>query len=595
MLSKLARPTPQITGAVRRAVLPRLFSYASQNNDTSYSEDYGDSFQKRGNSGGSRYRDSGDGYESEMNKRTGGDRGYGGSSRNSNNDGPRFQREGGGREGGDYKSGTNFQPRQNQGFGSDVGSGLKDINWDRETMRAYKKDLYSPHPSVSERSEEANTALIQELKATVRGRDVPRPIESFDQMTPTFGDKIMQEISAAGFATPSPVQKFAWPIISSGRDSVGVAQTGSGKTLSYMLPALNHIQHQDPLEYGDGPIALVMGPTRELVSQIQQEAVKFGHLTGIKNAVAYGGEKRFIQAQALRQGAHILIACPGRLLDFVESGVINLKRVTYLVLDEADRMLDMGFEKDIRKIVGQCRPDRQTLMFSATWPKEIQTLARDFCREAPTMVTIGSTELQCNPDIVQEVRVMPELERREHFFGWLEEVNSKAEVDAQQNPEGNDFSGGMQRGTNGVGGPKVLVFTDTKRGADALQRDLRYRSISSAAIHGNKEQRERERVLHDFRAGKLQVLVATDVAQRGLDIKDIRYVVNFDLPKTVEDYVHRIGRTGRAGAKGTAITYFSYDYYVPEKVRMAKAMCGAMADVGQEAPRKLKEIASQRG
>lgn len=339
-----------------------------------------------------------------------------------------------------------------------------------------------------------------------------------------------------------------------------------------------------------------MGPTRELVSQIQQEAIKFGHLTNIKNAVAYGGEKRHIQASVLRKGAHILIACPGRLLDFVESGVINLKRVTYLVLDEADRMLDMGFEKDIRKIVGQCRPDRQTLMFSATWPTEIQRLARDFCREAPTMVTIGSTELQCNPDIKQDVRVMPELERRDHFFHWLTELNEQNEIAGAK-----DVANGNSEGEFAIQNAaekhrsKVLVFTDTKRGADAMQRDLRYRGIEAGAIHGDKEQRERERVLHDFKAGRLQILVATDVAQRGLDIKDVKYVVNYDMPKTIEDYVHRIGRTGRAGATGTAITYFSYDFYAPEKVRMAKALCGAMRDVGQAAPDKLKQIAQQRG
>lgn len=562
--SKFIRPVEslaRLSPLLYQCTIRRLFSYSSaaadryNNTDSDYSRGSGDRGNRRNN------RDS---------------------------DNVDFNRDN------NYRSGSNFESK-NKSYGnqSDVGSRLRDINWDSEQMKPFEKNLYKIHPDVESRTPELNNEMLKELQATLRGRDIPYPISSFDEIAPTFGEKIMSELKGTGFTNPSPVQKFAWPILSSGRDSVGVAQTGSGKTLAYMLPALNHIQNQSPLEYGDGPIALIMGPTRELVAQIQTEAIKFGHLTGIHNAVAYGGEARQRQAMTIRKGAHILVATPGRLLDFIESGVVNLKRVTYLVLDEADRMLDMGFEKDIRKIVGQSRPDRQTLMFSATWPTEIQRLARDFCREAPTMVTIGSTELQCNPDIAQDIVVVPEMERRDHFFNWLMEINEKSEIDGAKSAEKKEgefaFEDGKQQHLS-----KILVFTDTKRGADALQRDMRYRGIDCAAIHGDKQQNERNRVLHDFRTGRLQVLVATDVAQRGLDIKDVKFVVNFDLPKTIEDYVHRIGRTGRAGSKGTAITYFSYDYYSTEKVKMAKSIASAMKDVGQKPPQKLIEIGNQR-
>lgn len=299
--------------------------------------------------------------------------------------------------------------------------------------------------------------------------------------------------------------------------------------------------------------------------QTQGELDKHTGRSQISSVSVYGGVPRYGQASALRRGVEIVIATPGRLLDFIESGATNLKRVTYLVLDEADRMLDMGFEPQLRRIVSQIRPDRQTLMWSATWPKDIQHLARDFCQEDPIKITVGSAELQANPDITQIVEVVPEVDKRNVFFEWLQK---------HAGPE-----------------TKMLIFTETKRGADQLCRELRYQQFPAAAIHGDKEQRERDRVIHDFRSGRTLILVATDVAARGLDISNIDFVINYDFPKNIEDYVHRIGRTARFGKKGTALSFFTYDYFTPEKVRIARALQKAMLLTGQQPPSALLDIA----
>merc|ERR1719265_1111176 len=408
---------------------------------------------------------------------------------------------------------------------------------------------------------------MKDFNANVQGRRPhPKPVRSFDQIT--LPVDVMRAVSSSGFAAPTPIQSIGWPAALSGRDMVGVAQTGSGKTLAYLVPALVHIAAQPKLEPGDGPIGLVLAPTRELAMQIQAEVMKFTATSNIRSTAVFGGVSRYGQAADLRRGAEIVIATPGRLLDFLESGVTNLKRVSYLCLDEADRLLDMGFEPQIRKVVSQIRPDRQTLMWSATWPKEIQRLARDFCREDPVKLTIGAQELSMNPNIEQQIEVVGDYDKRDRFMSWIRSVAANNE--------------------------KVLVFTETKRGADSLCRELQYQQFSAAAIHGDKEQRQRDRILSEFRTGHTNVLVATDVAQRGLDIKDVAYVVNYDIPKTVEDYTHRIGRTGRAGSKGTAVTFFPADVHTPDVVRMARVISKGMRDVNQSPPQSLLEIAGMR-
>jgi len=416
-------------------------------------------------------------------------------------------------------------------------------------------------------SEAQAQARLTELGATIQGaKPHPRPVSSFHHIE--LPAEISRTIAAAGFPQPTPIQQVGWPAALSGRDMVGIAQTGSGKTLGYLVPMLVHIGAQPSLRPGDGPVGLVLAPTRELAMQIQSEVEKFSHASHIRVTAVFGGVSRYGQAADLRRGTEIVIATPGRLLDFLESGVTNLKRVTYLCLDEADRMLDMGFEPQIRKVVSQIRPDRQTLMWSATWPKEIQRLARDFCREDPVKLTIGPQELAMNPDIQHQIEVVGDYDKRDRFMSWIRSAVSDTQ--------------------------KVLVFTETKRGADSLCRELQYQQFNAAAIHGDKEQRQRDRILSEFRSGRCNILVATDVAQRGLDIKDVLYVANYDIPKTQEDYIHRVGRTGRAGAKGTAVTFFPADVHTPDVVRMARSISKSMREVNQMPPDSLLAIAGMR-
>jgi len=274
---------------------------------------------------------------------------------------------------------------------------------------------------------------------------------------------------------------------------------------------------------------LVLAPTRELAVQIKEECDKFGASSDVKNTVVYGGVPKSKQVKDLRMGVEIVIATPGRLIDHLEQGNTNLKRVTYLVLDEADRMLDMGFEPQLRKICSQIRPDRQVLMWSATWPKEVENLARDYLHEY-YQVTVGSLDLTGNKDVTQCVEVCSDEDKYRNLLRYLRENLTQKD--------------------------RVLVFVETKKGCDMLTRSLRMDGFQARAMHGDKSQEERDWVLREFKGGQASLLVATDVAARGLDVDDIRMVVNFDFPGDMESYVHRIGRTGRAGKKGTAVSFF---------------------------------------
>jgi len=260
----------------------------------------------------------------------------------------------------------------------------------------------------------------------------------------------------------------------------------------------------------------------------------------------------------LSNGVEICIATPGRLIDMLSCNATNLRRVTYLVLDEADRMLDMGFEPQIRKIVDQIRPDRQTLMWSATWPKEVQTLARSFLKD-PIQINIGSTDLTANHRIKQIVDVCTDDEKRAKLLPLLERVTAD--------------------------GSKVLIFTETKRNADILTKQLRLDGWPALAIHGDKSQQERDWVLAEFKQGKQPIMIATDVAARGLDVKDIRTVINYDMPREIESYVHRIGRTGRAGATGT-----SYSFFTAANNKLARSLVSILKEAGQEIPQALEQL-----
>ena len=313
---------------------------------------------------------------------------------------------------------------------------------------------------------------------------------------------------------------------------VGIAQTGSGKTLGYLLPGIIHCNHQPHLKRGDGPIVLVLAPTRyntvlililiaptlrELACQIQEVAEQFGKASRLKNTCVYGGAPKGGQLRAIENGAEIVIATPGRLIDFLESGKVSLRRTTYLVLDEADRMLDMGFEPQIRKIIQQIRPDRQVLMWSATWPKEVKQLANDFLHHSYIHINIGSQDLSANHNILQIVDVCDEYQKEQKLARLMEEIGCE-------------------------NGSKILVFTETKRKCDELTRLMRKDGWPAMCIHGDKEQKEREWVLSEFKTGSTAILVATDVAARGLDVDDVKFVINYDYPNNSEDYIHRIGQ-----------------------------------------------------
>jgi len=296
--------------------------------------------------------------------------------------------------------------------------------------------------------------------------------------------------------------------------------------------------------------------------QIKQECDKFGASSEIKNTVLYGGVPKYSQVNDLRNGVEIVIATPGRLIDHLESSATNLRRVTYLVLDEADRMLDMGFEPQIRKIVSQIRPDRQTLLWSATWPKQVQALASDFLVD-PYEVHVGSLDLRANKAITQYVEMVTDYEKYPKLVQHMKNATNKG---------------------------RTIVFVETKKGCDQLTRSLRGEGINCRCIHGDKTQQERDQTLEEFRDGRVPVLIATDVAARGLDVKDIRLVVNFDMPNTIEDYVHRIGRTGRAGAVGESVSFFT-----DKNSRMAKELVEILHEAGQQIPPALMSVAGSGG
>ncbi|KAJ1864536.1 ATP-dependent RNA helicase dbp2 [Coemansia sp. RSA 2703] len=460
---------------------------------------------------------------------------------------------GGGYGGSSYGGGGRFSSRNHA-----PPQELVKPDWDSISLPRFEKNFYVEDPKVSSRSKQEIDEYRRSNEMTIHGDDIPNPITSFAEAN--FPDYVMSEITKLGFEKPTAIQSQGWPMALSGRDMVGIAATGSGKTLAYTLPGIVHINAQPPLNRGDGPIVLILAPTRELAVQIQTECNKYGASSRIRNTCVYGGVSRGPQIRDLSQGVEICIATPGRLIDMLQIGKTNLRRVTYLVLDEADRMLDMGFEPQIRKIVDQIRPDRQTLMWSATWPKEVQQLARDFLQDY-IQVNIGSLDLAASHHIKQIVEVIPESDKRTRLSRHLEQIMNEREN-------------------------KTIIFSMTKRNADDITRNLRQDGWPALAIHGDKSQNERDWVIAQFRDGKSPIMVATDVASRGLDIKDVKFVVNYDFPTNVEDYVHRIGRTGRAGASGTAITFFT-----SENARSSRDLVDILTEAKQEVPPALQDMA----
>lgn len=336
----------------------------------------------------------------------------------------------------------------------------------------------------------------------------------------SFDRRIAQQIKAVGYETPTPIQQQAIPVVLKGHDIIGLAQTGTGKTAAFMLPVLQHLTKGSLRHIR----ALVVAPTRELAEQICQASKEFGRKTKLRSVSIYGGVSKHSQIKQLRKGAEILVACPGRLLDLVKEGHVDLSKVEILVLDEADRMCDMGFLPDIRRILKLLPEKRQTLFFSATMPKEIRQLA---------------DKILNNPVTVQIDKIAPAKTVSHVFFPVAQKAKKKL------------LFALLQQTSTG----RVLIFTRTKYRARNLARDMDRRDYRVAALQGNMSQNQRQRAINGFRDGKFDILVATDVAARGIDVSDISHVINFDIPDTVDAYTHRIGRTGRAEQSGEAFTF----------------------------------------
>lgn len=398
--------------------------------------------------------------------------------------------------------------------------------------------------------------------------ELPDPVQSFSEAP--FGKKIKEALLAAGFDSPSPIQAQAWPIAAAGFDLVAVAKTGSGKTLAFLLPAFKIITKMTKGETAPTssksvqPMILVLAPTRELATQIQVECSKFASSSKVRSLAVFGGAAKNQQAKGLKEDPHILVATPGRLQDFMNSKEVCLQAVKLLVLDEADRMLDMGFEPEIAKILTEVPADKQTLLFTATWPKAVKKIASKYLKEDYFHVNVGQTEeLAANKAVSQQFYKLDDDEKDNKFHQILDSLPSDA---------------------------KLICFGNTKRRVEALSKTFWSKGYSNAALHGDKQQWERDRDLADFAKGDTWLLFATDVCARGLDIKSVTHVVNFDMARDVESYVHRIGRTGRAGATGVSITFWNQAYdteCAPALVKIAK-------EAGQDVPEWLEKAASKQ-
>jgi len=344
-------------------------------------------------------------------------------------------------------------------------------------------------------------------------------------------EPILKALSNEGYTHPTPIQEQAIPVVLNHQDLLGCAQTGTGKTAAFAIPMLQ-LMHQERLQSGEGRrgiTALILTPTRELAIQIEESFKAYGRYIPLKHLVIFGGVSQHAQVAALRRGVDILVATPGRLLDLMEQRHISLHDIRYFVLDEADRMLDMGFVHDVKRIISRLPAKRQTLFFSATMPPEIKQLATILLKDP---VKVEVTPVSSTADTIQqELYYVDKMNKRSLLVHLLK--NSAIET--------------------------ALVFSRTKHGADKIAKELYRAGINAEAIHGNKSQNARQAALQNFKNRKTRILVATDIAARGIDIDDLTHVVNYDLPNIPETYVHRIGRTGRAGASGTALSFCDYE------------------------------------
>ncbi|KAK3383382.1 hypothetical protein B0T24DRAFT_661905 [Lasiosphaeria ovina] len=434
-------------------------------------------------------------------------------------------------------------------------------DYSKINLNPIRKNFWVEPYELAQMTEEEAAELRLELDGIkVSGKDIPKPVQKWSQCGLT--QPILDTIEGLGFEMPTPIQMQALPVIMSGRDVIGVAKTGSGKTMAFALPMLRHIKDQDPLANDDGPIALIMAPTRELCTQIHSDLQPFMKALKLRAIAAYGGNAIKDQIAELKRGAEIIVATPGRLIDLLAANagrVTNLKRVSYLVLDEADRMFDMGFEPQVMKICNSVRPDRQTILFSATMPRIIDALTKKVLHDA-VEVTVGGRSVVA-PEITQSVEIVDEKDKFVRLLELLGELYA------------NDDD------------VRSLVFVERQEKADDVLRELLRRGYGCMSLHGGKDQEDRNSTISDFKKGVCPILIATSVAARGLDVRQLKLVINYDAPNHLEDYVHRAGRTGRAGNTGTAITFIT-----EEQENCAPGIAKALEQSGQPVPERLNEM-----
>ncbi|KAJ2941801.1 hypothetical protein O0L34_g10607 [Tuta absoluta] len=459
--------------------------------------------------------------------------------------------------------------------------GVQVIDWDRlnkhydeqqkiryEGLPPIVKDFYKEDPAVAAMSptevarwRKANNDI--QVKRTFDDkpglRPVPNPVLTFEQAFKDYPE-ILEEIYKQEFTKPSPIQSQAWPILLRGEDMIGIAQTGTGKTLAFLLPALIHIDGQTiPREQREGPTVLILAPTRELALQIEKECSKY-HYRGIKSVCLYGGGDRKEQIKVVAKGVDIVIATPGRLNDLIMARHLNIINFSYIVLDEADRMLDMGFEPQIRKSLFDVRPDKQTVMTSATWPSGVRRLAESYMKD-PIQVNVGSLDLAAVHTVTQMLKFVEEDDKEAHLYEFI------------QNMDPTD---------------KIIIFCGKKTTATHITTELAMKGIECQSLHGDREQCDREAALEEMLDGTVNILVATDVASRGIDIKDLTHVINFDFPRHIEEYVHRVGRTGRAGRTGVALSFVTRKDWA-----QAKELIKILEEANQEVPDELLQMAER--
>lgn len=439
---------------------------------------------------------------------------------------------------------------------------LPTVNYAKLDLDPFRKNFYHEPAELAEMTEEEVADLRLELDdIKVSGKDVPKPVQKWSQCG--LNIQSLDVIQKLGYERPTSIQSQAIPAIMSGRDVIGVAKTGSGKTIAFLLPMFRHIRDQKPLETNDGPVGLVMTPTRELATQIHRECKPFLKAMGLRAVCAYGGAPIKDQIAELKRGAEIIVCTPGRMIDLLAANsgrVTNLRRVTYIVLDEADRMFDMGFEPQVMKIFANIRPNRQTILFSATMPRIMDALAKKTLNN-PVEITVGGRSVVA-PDITQIVEVREEKAKFRRLLELLGELYNTDE-DARS-----------------------LIFVDRQEKADELFKDLVQKGyVHCMSLHGGKDQVDRDYTIDNFKNGVTNILIATSVAARGLDVKQLKLVVNYDAPNHLEDYVHRAGRTGRAGNKGTAVTFITED-----QEQYSVGIAKALEQSGNEVPEQIEAM-----